>query len=460
MMVGLRLTLTLALVVVLYSLAAINTAPAQAAPPLVPTVLVIEPPPPSRTGEPAEVTVRLADTAGRPVADATIEGWLDGALQDKGRTDANGVALLKLPRDLPAGVYRLTAAFNGRTRDGLQPSQASTQVTINAAVLEIETIPALPSVEFALTQVTVAAPGSQSAPSRSLFTSDKDGIARIEVTQPGTYRLEVLPWNDEEKGIYAEFNRWGDNVFTDSREVDVSGTRRLQVGFKTSYLVSLVFVDLAGSPVDRERVTSVTLSNSIGERRTYSDFTELWLLGSRTVRRRTGLENTEVLYSVESVQVEGANTVYRSQQRFYPAQEREWSLQLLLYSARITARDALFGFPIGSAVRLEYPDGRVEHHPFGPNAEVTLQSLPRGDYRVSVDGPGVSFTRPVALSRNQEVSLEVISYLDILVVLILAAAIFFGLLFAGRPYLLTGLHQLTAALAGKRRTSPPQEGSP
>ena len=51
-------------------------------------------------------------------------------------------------------------------------------------------------------------------------------------------------------------------------------------------------------------------------------------------------------------------------------------------------RDALLGFPIGSAVRLEYPNGREQRHALGPGGGLTLRSLPRGDYRVSVDALG------------------------------------------------------------------------
>ena len=84
-----------------------------------------------------------------------------------------------------------------------------------------------------------------------------------------------------------------------------------------------------------------------------------------------------------------------------------------------TVRDALLGFPIGSAVRLEYPErqGRAREA-LGPGGELTLESLPRGDYRVSVDALGISSSRPVALSRDQEVQLQVISWLDVAVVLL------------------------------------------
>ena len=52
---------------------------------------------------------------------------------------------------------------------------------------------------------------------------------------------------------------------------------------------------------------------------------------------------------------------------------------------------------------------------------------------MSVDGLGISSSRPVALSRDQEVDLKVISWLDIAVVLLGLASIALALLFLRRP---------------------------
>jgi hypothetical protein len=74
--------------------------------------------------------------------------------------------------------------------------------------------------------------------------------------------------------------------------------------------------------------------------------------------------------------------------------------------------------------------------PFGPNAELSIRSLVRGIYRVNVSGaPGISPISPIALSRDQDVQLLVISYLDLAIGAVLAAALGFGLIFIGRPKL-------------------------
>ena len=129
----------------------------------------------------------------------------------------------------------------------------------------------------------------------------------------------------------------------------------------------------------------------------------------------------------------GSTVVHRGQQRFFPAKDRSVQLRLLLFSARFVVRDALLGFPIGSAVRLEYPSGRVQRHGLEQGADLTVRSLPRGDYRVSVDALGISSSRPVALSGDQRVDLWVISWLDVAVVLLGLASLALGLLYLRRP---------------------------
>ena len=90
---------------------------------------------------------------------------------------------------------------------------------------------------------------------------------------------------------------------------------------------------------------------------------------------------------------------------------------------------------MGSRIRLEYPDGHERPLELGDGAELTLRTLPRGPYEVDVEGPRVSFTRPLSLSRDQDLQLQVITWLDFAVVLLLLVAIVVGLMLIGRPRL-------------------------
>jgi hypothetical protein len=196
--------------------------------------------------------------------------------------------------------------------------------------------------------------------------------------------------------------------------------------------IAAEFIDLQGRTVPAGRIGAVDLKSRIGTRVRFRPGETVRLHASRSVPYKDGVRSKPIEYAVESVSVDGTNVVNRAQQRFFPLRSRRLTIPLLLYSARFAARDAIFGFPLGSAVALAYPSGRV--------ARVALHdgngraiALPRGEYRVRVDGAGFSFERPLALSRDQAVRLEVISYLDVAVVLGGALALAVGLVLVRRP---------------------------
>jgi len=290
-------------------------------------------------------------------------------------------------------------------------------------LVEIHAVPGLAGLRFVLDGQTVATRGG--------------GVARIYVSRPGTYRLRATAAQESASGKRVRFSRWMDSVFEPTRSVNVRSPRTvLAVGFTVEYPVQLKFVDLKGRPIDSAQITSVTLTNSLGQSETFRGAdARRWLLGSRVSRLVHGLNETEIQYGVDRVMVDGSNVVNTSQQRFYPARGDVIVIQLLFYSAHVSARDAFFGFPVGSAIQLVYPSGKVERYELGSGSQTTLQALPRGEYRISVDGPGMSFSRPLALSKDQEVNLEILSYLDVAVVLAFLTFLGFGLVLIGRPHL-------------------------
>jgi hypothetical protein len=165
-----------------------------------------------------------------------------------------------------------------------------------------------------------------------------------------------------------------------------------------------------------------------------------WLQGSRVVPFKAELVSKEIDYQVERTLVDGANVVNRAQQRFAPAKTQKLAVKLLFYGLKIRSRDALLGFPIGSAVELRYPSGRTARHSLdGGRAQIA--ALPRGNYQVKVAASGISFERPVAVSRNQEVELKVISWLDLLLAVLALGGVTVGLLVARRPHLLNFLRR-------------------
>jgi phospholipase C len=288
----------------------------------------------------------------------------------------------------------------------------------------IQTVPEVPGMRF-------SANGIQ-------FRADSEGRAHPPPRLVGSRgSLQAIP-TEISSGVRAGFDRWYRG--------------RAIAAVNLDHRVELGFVDLDGNRVDPDVVQSVTLTGSNGRRHVLGGGTPLWLQGNRVVPETQGRKSTAVSYAAEEVVVGGSSVVHRAQQRFFPADGPDVKLRLLLFSARFEVRDALLGFPIGSAVRLEYPNGQVQSQGLGPGADLTVRGLPRGDYRVSVDALGISSSRPVALSGDQRVELKVISWLDVAVVLLGLASIALALLYLRRPSraraAVAALLLLTAASTG------------
>ena len=386
------------------------------------TTLTFQPPTSVSVGSTSIVVVQLISSKGEPVANQRVELLVNGKSERQVKTDASGTATFKLGRD-EAGTYALSAVFKGSRVPSLGSSKAAADFVVTPALIEVHVTPPLPNVQFALED--------------RVFASDDYGVARIEVRKAGKYHLELLPLDTNDPNIQMAFGRWSDDYFVPRREIEIPLQKTLNVGLEVSYQVSQTFVDLDNKSVDVSRITSITLKGSNGATYTFEDNLSHWLPAGRVIRLNNGLEETKILYSVISVVIDGSNVVSQAQQRFYVHQNDVWPVKLLLYSASFTARDALFRFPIGTGIHMEYPDGDVQTFNFEANNKHTITGLARGIYRVTVMGAkGYAPPTPIALSRNQTVELMVFSYLDMTVLGSIGFIMALGLLFFGRPYLM------------------------
>jgi hypothetical protein len=218
----------------------------------------------------------------------------------------------------------------------------------------------------------------------------------------------------------------------------VHGERTLVAALREFVPTKIAFVNPAKGPFPAAQVDQVVTKRSDGAvfRFTGRQLRKpVYLQGTRVVPLTGGLVSKNLLYRVQAVTIEGNNLVNRSQQAFLPALDSSVSLKLLFYSARFKAQDRLFQFGIGSGIHLRFPNGRVHFYRFNDNGEVDLAALPRGNYRVTVDAPGLKVTSPVAMTRDQVATLRVVSYLDLAVLALVALSLAVGLLLVGRPAL-------------------------
>jgi hypothetical protein len=367
------------------------------------------------------VDVRL--TAGSvPIAGATVEVRLDGRQTKRVVTDDDGRASTVLARDLAVGNYELQAVFRGDAAHLASVSAVAT-VQVTPAHLTVRTIPPLPNV--ALLRVDGG----------PLLTTGDDGTISIPISSVRRYRFEaVLPPAAPDRRL--AFDRWSDGSRDTSLSVRLPGRDDLAIGLQVSYPVAFEYLDSTGVRVDLSRLERLRIASDRGETLDLEDRALTWLPANEIVRRAGGLTSVPIEYRVLEATVRGSNVVDRGRLHFQPDGDlTTWVIPLLLYSLTVSGQDALFGFPLGRSVQLQYPDGTSESVPLDERASATIAALPRGNYRVVVERPeGIAVSTPVVLTRDQYARVPVISYLDAASVLGGGIALAVALvLFGGRP---------------------------
>ena len=406
-------------------LALVALAPSVRAAGEVATQLSVRPMEPVTVGVAVDVIVDLTTADGAPLADEAVTFIRDGEEVRRTRTDGTGVATLRIGAGLPPGEYGLLVTYAGRTGAYLGAS-ASATLAVVPFDLAIETVPPLPGMVFEF--------------DGARFVAGNDGVARIPVDVAGDHELAVIEDAYRNPDQRAEFSRWNTELFGPRITLRIPFNQSLQAGFDVFFSASQTFLDLEGGEVDPSRVTSLTLRSSIGTTHTHPNGQARWYKANRVVRRVSGLESVAVRYNVDSVEVDGSNVVNSGQQRFLVQPRDTWNIELLLFSAHLAARDAIFGFSIGQAVDVAYPNGTVVRVEPDETGELWARWLARGIYRMTVaDAPGWAPVMPVALSRDQDVQLKVISYLDMVVAAIACLGLALGLLHVGRPHLMSDM---------------------
>ncbi len=384
------------------------------------TVLAVRPIGPIAVETNVQLQAQLATVQGAPIEGVRLVASVDGVYASEGTTDANGYAFIGVGKGIALGTHRVVVSFDG-TKE-YAPSNQQLVLDVRPLEVELHTSPALEGVRVRLLN--------------QVYTTGKDGIVRIPVDSPGTYNVEVLPYQAANSDVRAEFQGWDDGSTTPFNEVKVPSSGPIDIGFNLSYQVRPTFVDLQGRPVDPKRISSISFKRNDGVVYEFANEDPRWLDANYLLRRSNGLDPSDFQYALLSVIVNGTNVVSAQQQRFYVRPNDVWTIQLLLFGAGLQAHDLMFGFPLGSSVRLEYPDHSQGDIPLDKNGEGHVYSLPRGAYKVSVNTHlGIAPVSSLTMSRDQVVDLKVISYLDILTVLLVGLALGPGLLLIGQPRL-------------------------
>ncbi len=381
------------------------------------TIITLASPEATTQGGPFTISGTLRDWSGHLIPGASIIFTLNGSYLGQARTDNNGYFQQKFIKPLAAGIYTITASFNGTHT--LAFTSAAATLSIPSANVVIQTVPPVAGVTFQLN-------GQQ-------FVTGEDGSASIQVNKPGTYRLEALIslYNDPTQRI--QFGRWLEDNFQPYTEIQVPTNKVIPVGLNIFNLVGETFVDLDGLPVNPDRISQFTIRSEQGDTFVLNSGNSRWLPASRITRQANGLVVTKLLYSVVNVSLDGSNVVNSSQQQFYAEPNDTWKISLLLYGLHIQVSDGLFGSAAGKSVNLIFPNGKIVNYPLDSTGALDIHGLARGNYTLQVIGAaGVGNRMPVALSRNQDANLKILTYTDLGIVGTLGLFVALALLLYGR----------------------------
>lgn len=393
------------------------------------TNLTVEPLAPFALGDHPTISAHLTTVFGSPIPNQPIIVFVDGKRKASGQTDSNGLASIILKYKFAAGKYHIKVLYAGVPVLNLPAASVETDMIIQPAKAVIRTIPPMAGIEFRF--------------NNQIYTSDENGFVNFLVNVSGSYPLEVLQIDNEllPPNVTMEFSRWNDNIFTSNRQVYFPRTRPLEAGFVFNYLVDQVFFDSNGALVDAERISTMTI-RGVGRTYTFEQAGPVWLQANRLTRRiGERLQSQEILYYFRDIKIDGASVINQSQQRFLIQPNEVLPIKVLLYTARFSARDAMFSFPIGRGIALTYPDGHIEEFLFdSPDAELEIPSLARGSYSATIIGGwGSALPTPMHLSQDQNIEVPMISYLDMSVLIGIPLLIALILLFIGRPNLLLAM---------------------
>ena len=225
------------------------------------------------------------------------------------------------------------------------------------------------------------------------------------------------------------------------RRARFSRIRRTDTGYVAAFDVDvLVTVDAAtvgGDRIDPDRASRVTLRSPLtGEWRDARIGEQVWLHSSRVVAELGTVRPREVSWSVQRFEIDGRSVVSRGQQRFVPAElpadARTVRVRARLFAVDVTTSDALLGSPTGTQLLLTHPDGQVSRHPLSSAGTARVQDLVPGAYELAVAGSGPLIARPVTISRDQQIDLDVYTWWDVAIAVGVAVLFFAGLAVLGR----------------------------
>ncbi len=320
------------------------------------------------------------------------------------------------------------------------PARAGGIYHTSRQIFRVQSVPAVQGLKFTFagTTQTTGADGS------TIFELTHAAFVEVQKSPFGLIQAVKLQPKVFPDGTTYRVQRW--------YSADIKGIRTLRAAVDEYVPTTVRFVDPKSGAFAAQKVDRVSLHRSDGAAFTFSGkrlTRSVLLKATRVVPLAGTLVSKHLLYRVQAVTIDGNNLVNRAQQAFLPAESPKVTLKLLFYSATFSARDRIFRFPIGSSITLEFPNGHARDYKLDSSGKLVLPALPRGNYRVTVHAAGLKMKMPVAMTRDQVATLNVVSYLDVATAGFVLFATAAGLLLVGRPGLRRRLRRPFRGRAGE-----------
>jgi hypothetical protein len=299
------------------------------------------------------------------------------------------------------------------------PARARLTAAVVARIvtLHVYTVPAEPGVKLLFDGQPV--------------TTDANGVAVINTPYRRTgHTLKLVrpDWTSDNGRIQTKFTVWRSPVPEQKHSPTLTHlilrrNHAIQLGFRVSYQVNFSFVTNGNQSVPSSRVSGVELRADGGYVNSVQGGRTIRLLGVQPVEEAAALVAHTVNYTLQSVIVDGSNVVNVGQQRVTPTRQQSAKFVLQLRQLTIAAHDRFFGTGVGRAVVVTYPDGRRVSYRFDRAHQVVLTNLARGHYQIHIDGGGLLTSQAVVLSRNQVVNMPILTWPDIITLIVVLAVV-------------------------------------
>jgi len=253
-----------------------------------------------------------------------------------------------------------------------------------------------------------------------VYETDSHGLMVIPLPRDGVYEVRLQTPDVRVPGRKLSFALWSDGIDNIARDVEINTFVLLEIAFEESF--PLNFTDEGGPPLDIAAVSSATFVDDLGKRHRTIPAQDPWLRATRINDAGARFKKERIRYRLERAVVGGADAAPDPPELLEGDPINHWLVPLELHSLSVSVRDAFLRGPTGAAITVQFPDGHLERKALR-QGRARLEGLAAGSYRIRAEGDGISRFKSVVVDGPAVTSIRLLSWLDLLLVTLVAAIV-------------------------------------